>query len=203
MQVALTTAVPGVGPLIDELAVNGDLKIGCDPCLVGTWDLDLPAFEDYLRAPFAELDPGFFKIDTLGGLWRLHFSDQAEVMGEYDFLAGYEIDQSSDDSMYSPLTQVILDITGDGTAQYHVSDTNQIAFILIQDNLSMDQTVFINGQEVPGGGNLLSGVPLSSGIVGTAGYACDAVNGVLVLMTDLGGGTQAPPVKYNRISTKP
>jgi hypothetical protein len=203
MQVGLTTAVPGVGPLVDDLAIVGDQKIGCDPCLVGTWDLDLPAFEDYLRAPFVDLDPGFFQVDMLGGLWRLHFSDQAEARGEYDFLVTYEIDQSGEDSTLNITTQVGLDLNGDGTAQYHVDENNGITFYEIEDDLAMKQTVFINGQEVPGGDNLFSGFPVSSGISGTAKYACDPVNGVLVLMNDLGNGKQAPPVKYNRISINP
>jgi hypothetical protein len=201
--IALTTAVPGAGPLVDDLAVGAGDKIGCDPCLVGTWDLDLPAFEEYLSAPFKEIEAGFFRIDTLGGLWRLHFSQQAEVRGEYNFLVAYELDQTSEDSIYNLLAQVVLDITGDGTAQYLVDDTNHLKFYPIQDNFSMEQTIFINGQEVPDGGNLMSGSPLSSGIAGTAQYSCDAENGVLLLMNELSAGALAQPVKYNRISSTP
>ncbi|TFG49365.1 MAG: hypothetical protein E4H33_02410, partial [Anaerolineales bacterium] len=142
----LTTAVPGAGPLVDDLAVKADIKVGCDPCLVGTWDLDLPAFEEYLAAPFQDVEPGFFRIDSLGGIWRLHFSQQAEVKGEFNFLVAYELDQTSEDSIFNLLAQVLLDINGDGTAQYLIDGTNHIIFKRIKDNFSMEQTIFVNGQ---------------------------------------------------------
>jgi hypothetical protein len=202
--VLLTTTTSPASDLFNvQTTVSLKDDVGCDECLVGTWDLDLPAFEDYLRAPFAGVDAGFFRIDAMGGLWRLHFSPQSTVTGEYNFLVTYELDQTSEGAIFNLLTQVVLNVNGDGTAQYLADGIGHISFYPITDNFNMGQTVFINGQEVPGGGNLMSGSPLSSGIAGAALYSCDTDSGVLYLTNELGGSALAEPVKYNRISSTP
>ncbi|TFH38023.1 MAG: hypothetical protein E4G99_00710 [Anaerolineales bacterium] len=199
----LTTVQAGSGKASVEVSMTPQEELACDKCLVGTWEIDTPSFADYLAAPFKDSDPNIFSIDSMGGTWRLHFTPQSMVTGEYDYFVGYELDQTGGGSGFDLLAQVLLDITGDGTAQYISDGVGHISFYPIQDNFNMEQTVLINGQEVPGGGNLMSGSPFSSGIAGAALYSCDTDSGVLYLTNDLGGGALAEPVKYNRISSTP
>jgi hypothetical protein len=138
----------------------------------------------------------------MGGIWRLHFTEQSTVLGEYNFLITYKLDQSSQDSIFNLVTEVLLTVAGDGTAQYQADGVGHINFYPIYDNFNMEQTVFINGQEVQDGGNFMDGSSLGSGIAGNALYSCDAETGVLYLTNELGGGL-AEPVKYNLLSKTP
>jgi hypothetical protein len=172
----------------------------CDTCLIGVWDIDTPSFAEYLAAPFKNTDPGFFSIDSMGGVWRLEFTQQSVVTGEYNYFVAYELDQTGGGSGFGVLAQVLLDITGDGSAEYANDNVDHLIFSLLDDNVSMTQKILINGQEVPGDGDLLSGMgpSLSNGLTGAAQYTCDEKAGELYLSYDLGGGQLAKPIKYNR-----
>jgi hypothetical protein len=178
--------------------------VTCDTCLVGTWDLDQESFAQYLSAPFKNADPGLFGIDSMGGTWRLHFSQQSIVTGEYDYYVAYELNQTGGGSGFGVLAQVLVDITGNGTAQYDIDGVEHIVFTLQQDNVKLEQKILINGQELPTAGDLMAGMgpSLSSGITGQAEYTCDDIAGTLALSYDL-GGSLSEPVKYNRASTSP
>jgi hypothetical protein len=199
----VTTTQAGSGEAAVEVSLTPQEELACDNCLIGTWDLDTPSFADYLAAPFKDT-PGLFSIDSMGGIWKLHFSPQSIVRGEYDYYVGYELDQTGGGSGFGVLAQVLLDITGDGAAQFITDGVGHVTFNLLKDNLSMEQTILINGQEVPGGGNLMSGMgpSLSNGISGEAQYSCDDDTGTLYLAYDL-GGSLAEPIKYKRISKSP
>ena len=200
----ITTAQVGSGNAMVEVSMTPQEELACDKCLVGTWDLDTQSFAEYLAAPFKDSDPSIFSIDTIGGIWTLHFTPQSIVTGEYDYLVAYNLDQTGGGSGFGVLAQVVLDITGDGTAQYISDGVGHISFNLQDDNLSMEQTIFINGQEVPGAGDLMAGMGPSptSGITGEAQYSCDDEAGTLYLAYQL-SGTLSEPIKYNRASKTP
>jgi hypothetical protein len=206
--VALFTATGTIlaNPRQAQLGITVDqpatAQTTCDTCLIGIWDIDTPSFGDYLAAPFKGTDPGFFSIDSMGGIWQLEFSQEGTVSGKYDYFIGYELDQTGGDSGFGVLAQVLVEITGDGSASFANDDVNHLAFSLVDDNVSMTQQVMINGQELPGGDDLLGGVgpSLSTGLTGSAQYTCDEKTGELFLAYSLGSGEYAVPIKYNRHS---
>jgi hypothetical protein len=201
---ALTSTTPSPDFFSVDLDIKVEKDLACDECLIGTWDLDTESFAEYLAAPFKDSDPSIFSIDTIGGTWSLHFTPQSIVTGNYDYLVAYNLDQTGGGSGFGVLAQVVLDITGDGKALYISDGVGHISFNLQDDNLSMEQTIFINGQEVPGSGDLMAGMgpSPSSGITGEAQYSCDDEAGILFLAYQL-PGTLSEPIKYNRTSKTP
>jgi len=199
----LTTSQQQAGDAVVEVSITPQEQLVCDDCLVGTWALDQESFAQYLAAPFKDT-PGLFSIDSMGGTWKLHFTPQSLVTGEYDYYVAYELDQTGGGSGFGVLAQVLLDITGGGTAQYLTDGVGHITFYLLEDNFGMQQTLLINGQEVPGNSNPLAGLgpSFSSGLSGEAQYSCDAESGVLYLAYNL-GSTLAEPIRYVRISNAP
>lgn len=143
----MTTTQASSGPYEIDLEVEPGDAIGCDPCLVGTRDLNIPSFAEYSEAPFAEA-PGLYTFDAAGGLWRYRFRADGTMRAEFDFFYTYGLHQPGNGFGADIGTNGKIDITGTGEGTYVSDGLSNLTFSLVQDNVSLEDEIHVNGQKL-------------------------------------------------------
>ena len=196
----MTTTLAASGPYKIALKVAQGDSIGCDTCLVGTWDLNIPSFAEYSEAPFQEM-PGFYQFDAAGGLWRYRFRADGTMRAEFDFFYTYSLHQDGGEFGADIVTNGKIDIDGTGEGTYISDGLSNLAFGLVQDNVSLKDEIYLNGEKLDASvfGSLSAGYGFAKG--DTTIYSCDAEAGQLLI--NVGPQANLPPIQYDRVSTDP
>jgi hypothetical protein len=194
-----STLAPGDLYNVDLGVTLGD-PVGCDTCLIGTWDIDLDSFAAYAEAPFQEI-PGFYQFDSAGGLWRYRFRPDGTIIGQFDFFYTYSLHQDNAGFGADITTNGLIEIDGEGEGTYASDGLSNLTFALTQDGVSFNQDISINGEKVESDflGGLGGGYGYATGA--SALYSCDADAGELLL--NFAPSSDLPPILYNRVSTDP
>ena len=197
--VVLTNA-SAKGTFATEVTMTPDKELGCDPCLVGTWDINIDSFTEYSEAPFQET-PGLYQFDAAGGLWRYRFRADGTITGEFDFFYTYSLHQDGGEFGADIVTNGKIDIDGTGEGTYVSDGVSNLTFSLVKDNVSLTDEIYINGQKLDA-----SVFGSMSGGYGYAGadhtiYSCDIEAGELLI--SVAPQANLPPIRYDRISTDP
>jgi hypothetical protein len=200
----MTSAVPPSAPLFEtEVGIEKKAELGCDQCLVGTWDLNKESFQEYAEAPFLET-PGLYTFVGAAGLWRYHFWGDGSMMGEFDFSYAYLLTQDNAPFGENIVVNGLLAIEGTGAGTYSSDGVSNLMFGLGTNDVAITQTMSMNGQEMEAGplgppaayeigGNYLS----TSGAL----YSCDDEAGELLL--NFVPQTNLPPIQFDRVSKTP
>lgn len=195
----MTTTQPASAPYQVALQVTLGDAVGCDTCLVGTWDLNVPSYVEYSEAPFAET-PGFHTLDSAGGLWRYRFRADGTFRAEFDFFSSSTLHQPGGGfGADIDVTQVIT-IVGPGEGTYLSDGLSNLTFTLVEDNVNLSSTTTMNGADLGDMFDALSGygfLKASDSMV----YSCDPEAGILQL--DVAPQAGLPPLQFDRISTDP
>jgi hypothetical protein len=196
----MTTTQPSAAPYKIGLDVAMGDAIGCDPCLVGTWDLNLPSFTEYSEAPFQEIT-GLYQFDAAGGLWRYRFRPDGTMRAEFDFFYTYSLHQAGGDFGADITTNGKIDIDGTGEGTYLSDGLSNLTFDLVKDDVSLTDEIFMNGQKLDASvfGSMSGGYGFATG--DTTVYSCDAEAGELLI--SVAPQTNLPPIQYDRVSTDP
>ena len=196
----MTTTEAASGPYKIALEVTPGNSIGCDTCLIGTWDINIPSFTEYSEAPFQET-PGLYQFDAAGGLWRYRFRADGTMKGEFDFFYTYSLHQAGGEFGADIVTNGKIDIDGTGEGTYLSDGLSNLTFTLAKDSVSLTDEIYINGQKVDASmfGSMAGGY-------GYAGadhtvYSCDDEAGILLI--NVAPQANLPPIKYDRVSTDP
>lgn len=191
------------GPLSADLfevklgiAVKSDL--GCDQCLVGTWDINIDSFAEYAEAPFTET-PGLYQFDSAGGLWRYHFRTDGTMTGEFDFFYTYRLNQENSPFGNDIEVNGLLTIKGTGDGTYASDGVSNLTFSLVKDSVTISQEIYMNGDKVAEGPLGPGGYGYSTGAA--AVYSCDDEAGELLL--NFAPSTDLPPILFDRVSKEP
>jgi hypothetical protein len=196
----LMTSTTEAGGTFDiQLSVTTEDGVGCDPCLIGTWDLNLTSFTEYSEAPFAET-PDFYTFDAAGGLWRYRFRPDGTFGAAFDFLYASTLHQAGAGFGADIDTHTVVTIVGSGEGAYLSDGLSNLTFTLIEDNVGLSSTTTINGEDIGDLFDALSGYGFlkdSDSMV----YSCDAEAGILQL--DIAPQAGLPPLQFDRISTDP
>ena len=196
----MTTTQPTSAPYKVRIDVAMGDSIGCDPCLVGTWDLNLPSFTEYSEAPFAET-PDLYTFDAAGGLWRYRFRADGTMRAEFDFFYSYSLHQPGNGLGSDVETTGKIDITGTGQGTYLSDGISNLTIGMIEDHVSLKDEIYINGEKLDASifGSPSAGYGFIKG--DSTVYSCDAEAGILQL--NAAPQTGLPPIQYDRISTDP
>ncbi len=196
----MTTTEAASGPYKIALEVTQGDSIGCDTCLIGTWDIDIPSFTEYSEAPFQET-PGLFQFDAAGGLWRYRFRADGTMKGEFDFFYTYSLHQEGGELGADIVTNGEIDIVGMGEGTYLSDGLSNLTFTLAKDSVSLTDEIYINGQKVDASvfGSMSGGYSFA-GADHTV-YSCDDEAGILLI--NVAPQANLPPIQYDRISTDP
>ncbi|HKY83656.1 MAG TPA: hypothetical protein VJ160_02410 [Anaerolineales bacterium] len=194
-----STLAPGDLFNIDLGVTLGD-PVGCDQCLIGTWDINLDSFAAYSEAPFEEM-PGFYQFDAAGGLWRYRFRADGTMRGEFDFFYTYSLLQAGGEFGADITTNGKIDIDGTGEGTYLSDGLSNLTFSLVKDSVSLTDEIYINGQKLDASvfGSVSGGYGFASG--DTTVYSCDAEAGELLI--SVAPQANLPPIQYDRVSTDP
>jgi hypothetical protein len=195
----MTSATPPAAPLFEtELVIDKKAELGCDDCLIGTWDINIESFAAYAEAPFQET-PGLYQFDSAGGLWRYHFRPNGTMTGEFDFLYAYGLNQENSPFGNDIKIDGTLTIEGTGDGTYASDGVSNLSFSLVEDSVAITQEIYMNGDKMVDG-------PLTPGSYGystgaSAVYSCDAEAGELLL--NFVPQTDLPPILFDRVSKTP
>ncbi len=198
--VLLTSAAPPGGTFSVEVAMTPEEDLGCDDCLIGTWDINIESFAEYAAAPFQET-PDLYQFDAAGGLWRYHFREDGTMTGEFDFFYNYILNQQNSPLGNNIVVNGSLTITGTGAATYTSDGLSNLSFQATQNNVTFAQGIYMNGQMIGEGP-----IDMSSGGFGFGGspgavYSCDDEAGILLL--NFAPSTDLPPIRYDQVSETP
>ena len=193
--VLLTSAPASGGNFAIELSMIPDEELACDECLIGTWDLDVPAFVETIENLLPSTESDKFNVDFAGGLWRFEFTKQALFTGTYNFTTLYSIFQVNEPLGNNILTYVQLDIEGDISSIYTTDGIGHLQTSLLQNNLKFDTTITMNGDEIPTDDSQFADLFTPSGSNNII-YSCDDETGTLY-MNNAPESTMGP-LKYNR-----
>jgi len=195
----MTSATPPAAPLFEtELVIDKKAELGCDDCLIGTWDINIDSFAEYAEAPFKET-PGLYQFDSAGGLWRYHFRPNGTTTGEFDFFYTYGLNQENSPFGNDIKIDGTLTIEGTGDGTYASDGVSNLSFSLVEDSVAITQEIYMNGDKMVDG-------PLTPGSYGystgaSAVYSCDAEAGELLL--NFVPQTDLPPILFDRVSKTP
>ena len=194
----MTTTQPASAPYKLRLEVAMGDSIGCDKCLVGTWDINIDSFAEYSEAPFAET-PGLYTFDSAGGLWRYRFRPDGTMRGEFNFFYAYSLNQEGAGFGADITTTGKIEIDGTGEGTYLSDGLSNLTFSLVKDNVTLTDEIFINGQKLDA--SFFDQPVLGIDKPDTTQYSCDDEAGELLLNFAASAGL--PPILYDRISTDP
>jgi hypothetical protein len=198
----LITAATGGAADTFELSLTSDVieEVGCDQCLVGTWDLNEDSFQEYAEAPFADMGD-FYQFIEGTGLWRYHFFGDGAIRGEFDFTYAYQLNQENEPLGNNIVMNGFLFIEGQGQGSYYTDGASNLTFALGDDDVTFEQNLFMNGQPVQEGPLELPGAGASGYLASSAVYSCDDVAGELLINFVPESGL--PPILYDRVSKSP
>jgi hypothetical protein len=195
--VVLTNA-SAQGAFATEVTITPDKELGCDQCLVGTWDLNIDSFTEYVESPFAKT-PGLYQFDSAGGLWRYHFRADGTMTGEFDFFYNYELNQENAPFGNDITVNGAMTIKGTGDGTYQSDGVSNLTFGLVKDAVTIAQDLYMNGQKMAEGPLDQGGLGGSTGAA--AVYSCDDEAGELLI--NYAPSTDLPPILFNRVSKTP
>ncbi|HET7010453.1 MAG TPA: hypothetical protein VFI11_06730 [Anaerolineales bacterium] len=199
--VLVTSTQASGGSYALELTMLPKRDLGCDECLVGTWDIDIDSFAEYAEAPFADT-PGMYQFDSAGGLWRYHFRADGTMRGEFDFFYSYHINQKNEPLGNDITIDSLMTIVGTGEGTYSSDGLSNLGFALTGNSVVFSQEMYMNGDKVAEGPIDPSGLGGYGSATGaSAVYSCDDEAGELLLNT--APQTGLPPILYNRVSKEP
>ena len=199
--VLMTSAAAPAADLFNiDLTVTAGDPIGCDQCLIGTWDINIESFAAYSEAPFQEM-PGFYQFDAAGGLWRYRFRADGTMTGEFDFFYTYSLHQDGGEFGADIVTNGKIDIDGTGEGNYLSDGLSNLTFSLAKDSVSIAEEIYINGQEIGAGplGSMTGGYGYAAG--DNTIYSCDIEAGELLI--NVAPEANLPPIRYDRVSKDP
>jgi hypothetical protein len=120
-----------------------DEPVDCDPCLVGSWDLDLDSFQAFVSAPFAEMED-FYDFITAQGIWRYAFHQDGTMKAAFNFAYGYTLTTPGFGT--DPLvTEGLITFDGQGIALWWVSSPGTLDTIGVKAP-TIEHTVDMGGQ---------------------------------------------------------
>jgi hypothetical protein len=195
--VVLTNA-SAQGPFATEVTITPDKELGCDKCLVGTWDINIDSFTEYVEAPFAKT-PGLYQFDSAGGRWRYHFRSNGTMTGEFDFFYNYQLNQQNAPLGNDITVNGAMTIKGTGDGTYTSDGVSNLTFALVKDAVTIAQDLYMNGQKMAEGPIDQGGLGGSTGAA--AVYSCDDEAGELLI--NYAPSTDLPPILFNRVSKTP
>ncbi|HET7010452.1 MAG TPA: hypothetical protein VFI11_06725 [Anaerolineales bacterium] len=185
------------GPMYEiTLGISVKSDLGCDKCLVGTWDINIDSFAEYAEAPFADT-PGMYQFDSAGGLWRYHFRADSTMLAEFDFFYGYHINQKNEPLGNDITIDSLMTIVGTGEGTYTSDGLSNLTFAVDSNSVVFSQEMYMNGEKMTEGPiDMSAGYGSATGA--SAVYSCDEEEGELLLNT--APETGLPPILYNRVS---
>jgi hypothetical protein len=198
--VLLTSAAPPT-PYSIEVTLIPKENLGCDECLIGTWDINIESFTEYAEAPFKET-PGLYQFDSAGGLWRYRFRANGTMSADFDFFYSYHIKQENAPLGNDINIDALMTIVGAGEGTYTSDGLSNLTFAVASDSVVFSQEMYMNGEKMAEGPidpSGLGGYGSSTGA--SAIYSCDDEAGELLLNT--APSTGLPPILFNRVSKQP
>jgi hypothetical protein len=189
----LTSAQANGGSFVIETSMIPDEELGCDECLIGTWDLDVPSYVDYLTSLMPSDESNQFNVDFAGGVWQIEFTKQAVFTGTYNFSTLYSIFQVNAPFGNNILTNLQLSIEGDISSLYAADGIGHMQASLLQDNLNFDQVIIMNGEEIPVDDSQFDNL-FAPGASSNIVYSCDEDT----LYLNFAPESTLGPLKYNR-----
>lgn len=189
----LTSAQANGGSFVIETSMIPDEDLGCDECLIGTWDLDVPAYVETLENLMPSSESDQFNVDFAGGLWQIEFTKQAIFSGTYNFATLYSIFQVNAPFGNNILTNVKFSIEGDISSLYAADGLGHMSTSLLQDNLNFDQVIIMNGDEIPVDDSQFDNL-FAPGASSNIVYSCDEDT----LYLNYAPESTLGPLKYNR-----
>jgi hypothetical protein len=178
------------------VAVTADVlqQTKCDPCLLGSWELNKDSFVGYISAPFIQT-AGLFQPGDPQGTWRYTFDKTGTLAALFDFAFDYTLHQG--DEVLPLDTEVLLTIDGPGQAMYWIPEDGKLMIQAVESGFHMEQFISINGQELGGGPlNLFSPFP-PQGATTSASYSCSST--VLFLGMEGAQAAGLPSIEYDRV----
>jgi hypothetical protein len=179
-----------------SLSVSADVlqKTKCDPCLLGTWELNKDGFIGYMSAPFIPT-PGLFESGAAQGTWRYTFDQTGTLAAMFDFAFSYTLHQGSE---VLPIdANMILTFDGPAQALYWAPENGTPMMQAVQSGFHAEQHVTINGQEAGGGPlDLFSPFP-AQGTATPSIYACSPSK--LFLTGQAAENAGLPAIEYDRV----
>ncbi|TFH38016.1 MAG: hypothetical protein E4G99_00675 [Anaerolineales bacterium] len=191
--VLLTSAPTDGGAFAIEFSMIPDEELGCDECLIGTWDVDVPFYVDELTSLMPSTESDQFNVDFAGGVWQIEFTKQAVFTGTYNFATLYSIFQVNAPFGNNIQTNLKLSIEGDISSLYAADGIGHMQTSLLQNNLNFEQEIIMNGDEIPVDDSQFSDL-FSPSASSNITYSCDEDTLYLNFAPDSVLG----PLKYNR-----
>lgn len=194
--VLLTSSAAGAAELY-SLSVTADVlqKTKCDPCLLGTWEMNKDSFIGYMSTPFIPT-PGLFEPGAAQGTWRYTFDKTGTLAAMFDFAFSYTLHQGGE---VLPIdADVILTFDGPAQALYWVLEDGTLMMQAVQTGFHAEQHVTINGQEAGGGPlDLFSPFP-AQGMATPSIYSCSPSK--LFLTGQAAENAGSPAIEYDRVA---
>jgi hypothetical protein len=182
----LTNATPGLGTYDVQISATTEDSGECDPCLLGSWQLDLDSYRAAFDALSSSHIPGGGTLDEVSGVVTALFFDDGHVFSTTErFVAGGNF------TLADQPARVRVTMDGIFNAIYVVEGDGRLSFLRPEETFTMGTEVTVNGVTIGAPGVTLPAPGLTSGE-----YTCtrDTFH-----LTPLDVGVEHPGVDFTRV----
>jgi hypothetical protein len=182
----LTNATPGRETYNVQISATTEASGECDPCLLGSWQLDLDSYRAAFTALSSSHIPGGGTLDEVAGTMTALFFEDGHVFSTIQgFVAG------GDFTLNEQPARVKITMDGTVSSVYVVEREGRLAFLRPEEALTTSSQVTIRGVTVDVPGLDLPGPGLVSGE-----YICTPETLHLI---PLDVGVEHPGVDFKRV----